>query len=378
MARYNKLINAYRGIIMAGAAVGTLLKTPAEGYAFFILLALLMVINMQLRIELNRYKFIPVSILLDIPLALYTNHRFPGFIYLILLVTLIDVLLKLKAEAYPLLFVATAAYAYCIILLHSAELIFILSMSYLVALMLLIHLRRELFAKIDIETLYDRLRQNNYELEGARARLLDYSRQVERITVLEERNRISRELHDSIGHSLTGILVQVDAAIQLMEHDREKGMDVLQQAYGNINSSIETVRQTVRGMRPVEYRTHISSLEELIEKFKNSTGVSIEYKTSGIPYELFPSVETVLYQNIQEALTNAVRHGQAKKISIHRVYKPNCTELLVSDDGTGCREIKKGFGLSGMEERLEIIGGSIKYNGEHGFTIHMVLPRKEL
>lgn len=378
MTKHNKLSNPYRALIMAGTAVGTLLQTQTAGYPFYALLVLLMIINMQLRIELNQYKVILLSVIVDIPLILYTNHRFPGYIYFMLLVTLIDILLRLKAEAYPMLSVVTATYGYCIISAGGFKLIFILSLLYILVLMLLIHLRLELLAKTDIELLYDRLRQNNHDLEAARARLLDYSRQVERVTALEERNRISRELHDSIGHSLTGILMQVDAAAQIMERDSKKGMELLHQAYGNINISIETVRQTVRKMRPVEYRTHTSSLEELIEKFKNTTGASIQYNTNGIPYELFPSVETVLYQNIQEALTNAVRHSQAKHISIQMTYRSDGTELLISDDGIGCREIKKGFGLSGMEERLEVIGGKIKYNGERGFSIYMYLPRKEI
>jgi signal transduction histidine kinase len=225
-----------------------------------------------------------------------------------------------------------------------------------------------------VEGLYEQLRRSNYELDAARSRLLDYSKQIEKITKLEERNRISRELHDSIGHNLTGILLQVDAAKQVMEVDRDRGMEILESVYKTINTSIEAVRQTVREIRPSKYQTHKASILELINRFTMDTGVNVEYKTSGIPYELFPSIEMVLYRNIQEALTNSVRHGGATNILVHIIYKNECTEAVISDNGTGCKEIKKGLGISGMEERLEIIGGSIKYEIENGFSIHMYIP----
>jgi signal transduction histidine kinase len=378
MTKYNSYLNAFRYTIITGAIIGTLMKLPADRYALFILFSLIILINMQLRGMREESGFTLISIILEVPLIIYLNSTFAAFTYFMLLVTLTDIVLKLKRNTELPMLMVTLAYAYCLTRLQSIELIFILALLYVTITVLLFQLRAESLAKIEVESLYDRIRQNNYELEAAQARLLDYSKQIEKITILEERNRIARELHDSIGHSLAGILMQVDAAMQLLKANQSKGMEVLQAAYDNINQSIETVKGTVHSLRPAEYQTHKSSILEMIEKFHQSTGIQVEYKTSGVPYPLFPSVEVVVYRNIQEALTNAIRHGQAQKITIHLIYKPESIELIVADDGVGCMELKKGLGLSGMEERLELIGGSIQYGGDEGFTIQMYIPRREI
>lgn len=376
--KYNNYVNAYRYLILSVALIGTLLKIPYNMYPLFILSALIFIVNTQLRISFDKHNFFIFSIILDMLIFCYMYLAFNGYVYLLLVLTLVDIMLRIKTDGYILSFIVTVAYIYGVITTNSIETSFPLIMFYSIIFLLLLHLRKELSLKTNVEELYEQLRRSNYELEAARGRLIDYSKQIERITKLEERNRISRELHDSIGHNLTGILMQVDAAKQVMEIDQNKGMEILEAAYKNINTSIETVRQTVRDIRPSEYQTHKSSILDIISRFKEETGVNVEYKTSGIPYELYPSIEMVLYRNIQEALTNAVRHGGATSILVHIIYKNECTEVVIEDNGIGCSEIKKGLGLSGMEERLEIIGGSIEYETEKGFTIHMYIPGEEL
>ncbi|MDF2673081.1 MAG: hypothetical protein K0R09_1346 [Clostridiales bacterium] len=376
--KYNNYIKAYRYLILAAALIGTLLNVPSEGYSMFILSSLVFIVNSQLRITINKHEFLLLSIILDVLIFSYMYFTFSGYTYFLLILTLVDIMLKLKAESYILVCIVTFSYIYSVITSYTIGISFIYIMFYLIIFLLLLHLRRELSLKTNVEELYEQLRRNNYEIEAARVRLLDYSRQIEKITKLEERNRISRELHDSIGHNLTGMLMQVDAAKQIIEVDRDRGMEILDSVYKNINNSIEAVRQTVRDIKPSKYQTHKASILELINRFGKDTGVNVEYKTSGIPYELFPSVEMVLYRNIQEALTNSVRHGSATNILVHIIYKPECAEVIISDNGTGCKKFIKGFGLSGMEERLELIGGSIKYEIENGFLIYMHIPRREL
>lgn len=256
--------------------------------------------------------------------------------------------------------------------------VLIIAGFYLVFFFILLQLRQESHLREDVELLYDQIRKNNYELETVRVRLLAYSRQVEQITQLEERNRISRELHDSIGHSLTGVLMQVDAAQQIIQVNQDKGLELINLAYQNINKSIETLKDTVQKIRPTAYQFHFASLQDMVDKFSLATDVHIKLGYSGIPYQLYPSVETTLYQNIQEALTNAVRHGKAENIQIHLTYHSDHTEVLVSDDGIGARDIKRGFGLAGMEERIGLIGGSLTFDGNNGFSIRMSIPREEL
>jgi signal transduction histidine kinase len=379
MNRYDPYLPAFRYSILTGAAAGTLLTIPSAGFPVVMLGFLLLAFNTQLRFLINNNRlFLVLSSLFDAAAAYYLSHAYSRLVSAVLLVTLADILLKLEAEAYPLTFVITPVYAWCTLNGASIREGFVFLLLYLAVFLLFMHTRRELSARADTEALYDRLRDSNYELEATRARLLEYSKQVETNTRLEERNRISRELHDTIGHKLAGILMQVDAAIQVMEVDRDKGMEIIRSAHANINESMDTVRETVRRLNPSGHAAARTSVRELAERFSGMTGIAIDFKTSGIPYDLYPSVETVLYRNLQEAFTNSVRHGHATRITVQLIYKPNMMEAVISDNGPGCGSVVKGFGLRGMEERLEIIDGSMEYDGSNGFTIHMKLPGKEV
>lgn len=379
MNRYDKYFLAFRYSILAGAMAGTLLTIPAGEYPLFMLTALLLVLNTQLRLLIEKKKaYVILSALLDLAFAFYLSRTFSVFSVLVLLVTLADILIRLETEAFILLWTISPLYVWCVLAAAPLEKGLVYLLIYPAVVLLLMHVRKELSVRRNTEMLYDQLRNSNYDLEAAQTRLLEYTRQVEVNTKLEERNRISRELHDSIGHKLTGILMQVDAAIQLIEAGDKKGMDVLKATYGNINESIEVVRDTVRKLNPSGHAASKTSLKELASDFGEMTGINVEYTARGVPYDLFPSVETVLYRNIQEALTNSVRHGQATNVRVRMVYRPDMLEAIISDNGTGCSRIVKGFGLQGMEERLGIVGGSIEYNGTEGFTIHMKLPGREM
>lgn len=375
---YNRHISIYRYLILIGGLVGTLFGISKGAYPMFVLSALLFVVNSQVRTTIENPNFLIISVILDVGLFLYIHTAFSGYTYILLILTLVDIMQRMKTEGFLFVFIVSAAYIYSVVSVYPLAAAIPLIMLYLIIFLLLLHLRKELSIKTNVEELYEELRRSNYELEAARGRLIDYSKQIEKITKLEERNRISRELHDTIGHNLAGILMQVDAAKQIMELDREKGMGLLEEVYKNINNSIEVVRQTVRDIRPVEYQSHKSSIQELINRFMLDTGIKVEYKISGVPHEFYPSMEMVIYRNIQEALTNSLRHGGATSILIHIIYKLGMTEVVIADNGTGCSKIKKGLGLSGMEERLEIIGGKIEYETENGFRIHMYIPGGEM
>jgi signal transduction histidine kinase len=374
MNKSKPCIAAARYLFLAAGIFGTLLTLPLSKYPVFILISLLLLINSQFRaVYLRRYPFI-MSIFLEIISVALIFHLYGGYIYLVLFSSLIDITLLLDYEAYFIGFLAYVILTYTAISSNNISAAFIIILFYAAEFLFLIQLKKELSIRTDTEVLYDQLRKNNYELETAKSRLIDYSKQVEKIAQLEERNRISREIHDSIGHNLTGALMQVDACIHIMEVNKDKGMELLHRVYSNINQSIEMVRQTVKELRPVYYENYSTALNNLIEKFKNDTGVNVYLNTLGIPYKLFPSIETALYRNIQEAMTNSVRHGMSKNIYMDLIYKPGTFELVIKDDGIGAGKYKKGFGISGMEERLSLIGGKMTIEAENGFEITMIIP----
>jgi signal transduction histidine kinase len=319
-----------------------------------------------------------LSVFLEVVLTLYLSISFSGYFFIILFATLSDAILGLRDEGILLFLIIGAALLFVTFNHLEEEVFYMIILFFICLLLYLIQIKKELENRSDAEILYDRIRKANYELEGARERLMDYSKQVEKVSQLEERNRISRELHDSIGHDLTGIFMQLDAAINVIENDKDKGYGLLKSARQNVSNSIENVRKAVRAIAPVTAIDSMKLLMELIEKFAEDTGIEVHWSTSGAFYKLYPSEETTLYKNTREALTNSARHGHAKNIDLSLEYQPDKIIYTIEDDGAGTKSLKKGFGLNGMEERIELVGGSIEYSSDKGFRITMVIPRKEL
>lgn len=368
-------IKITRYIFLIVPLLGELYKIPPSQCGKFMFLFLIIFLSSQLRrLNLN-YNINLFSYILEPLLIIYISHLYAGFCFIIIFSTIIDACINLKKEIYPYALFTGLILIYLIKNTYSMELVFMIVMFYITIILILLQLQKEFSIREDTEALYDKIRKYAYELERAKARLIDYSNQVEKVAQLEERNRISRELHDSIGHNLTGVLMQVDACIQIMNVNSEKGIELLHSIYNNINNSIENVRQTVQKLRPIGYRNNLEALRELISKYKTETGVNIELQIKGGNYGAYPAAETVIYNNVKEAITNSVRHSRCRTINIMLLYSEQYIEAFISDDGIGTADLKKGFGLKGIEERINLIGGTVSFSGSKGFHIHMTIPK---
>ncbi|MDQ2085039.1 sensor histidine kinase [Herbivorax sp. ANBcel31] len=224
------------------------------------------------------------------------------------------------------------------------------------------------------ETLYDQNRSYSYQLEDAKKKLEIYSKKIEYLSQAEERNRISREIHDTLGHKLVSILIQLEAAIKIIKIDNEKGRNILNSVRDNLRNCTEVLRKVVKKIKPEEIPYRIQSIEHMIENFKKSTGIIINFNINGQYQKLYPSTQIVIYKNIQEAITNSVRHGGANHIDITLSYFMNKVELSIEDNGRGCTKIKKGMGITGMEERVWLLGGKLKITTKNCFKITTIIP----
>lgn len=378
MYRYNTKVNVYRYFMILGTIIGSLLIIPSSKYAYYFSAVIILFLNFQIRLHFSNDKFKIASLIIDMPLILLIYTYFQGLNYLFFIITIIDTFFLLNKYILSIVTMAFLAFIYCISIINPIINIFLLILFYIFFILLLSHIKNQLNENEKISLLNDKIDKSNFELETAKLRMIEYSKEIEKISRAEERNRISRELHDSIGHNLTGILMQVDAAIHVLDNDKNKGMEILDSVYKNINKSIEDVRKTVRQIKPSEYKPSKNSISKLIDRFMKDTNINIELKTNGIPYQLTPGIEAVLYLSTMESITNSVRHGRSKNIWIHISYLSNFLDVVIKDDGIGCKVIEKGFGLSGMEERTEIVGGSIEFNGDKGFTTHIKLPQRRI
>lgn len=238
-------------------------------------------------------------------------------------------------------------------------------------------LRTASFGMNKAETFNDELRRKHYELEEARNRIADYAAKVEHLAQTEERNRIARDIHDELGHRLVRLKMMMDAACAVIPARPEKGFELVVEVRDQLADSMNILRNTVRNMKPDEANRPYS-LAALIEELGNTNGIELSFDTEGMPYPLYPSEEIVLYRNAQEAVTNAIRHGSADRFRIGIRYEQRTVTMTVSNNGAVPATIShKGLGLSGMEERIKLLGGSLEIGLAPEFTVTTVIPRSQ-
>ena len=216
----------------------------------------------------------------------------------------------------------------------------------------------------------------NRELKAANEKLEEYANESARMAETRERNRLAREIHDTLGHSLTGIITGIEACIMLMDIAPEATKEQLRAIAEVARTGIIDVRHSVKALHPdaLENMDLEDALYKLIDSTKRSTGVSIRTEFDADFRHLDQDEEDVVYRVVQESITNAIRHGKATEIRVTISRREEELHIIISDNGKGCSDVNPGFGLHHMKERLEMLGGRLEYEGDGGFTIHAVIP----
>ena len=220
-----------------------------------------------------------------------------------------------------------------------------------------------------------RIRKLNEQLNQANDQLRDYAVNMERMTQMRERNRLAREIHDTLGHTLTGIIMGADAGLALFDVAPEESRKRIEIVAQSARDGLTDVRRSIKALRPdaLEHSTLAQALEGLVENFRLTTSAQIAYFQEAEELKLDPDEEDALYRVVQEGLTNAVRHGRADRIEIRITRTGDAVSVSVRDNGTGCGTLEEGFGLRHMRERLEMLGGTLIYGNldrcaEDGYT----------
>lgn len=222
----------------------------------------------------------------------------------------------------------------------------------------------------------ERILALNNELKKANTKLEEYANESARMAETRERNRLAREIHDTLGHSLTGIITGIEACIMLMDIAPEATKEQLRAIADVARTGINDVRHSVKALHAdaLESMDIGEALQKLIDSTTRSTGVEILLNITTDLSHFNQDEGDVIYRVVQESITNAIRHGKASRIdiSISRMY--GCLHIIISDNGVGCDNVEQGFGLHHMKERLDMLGGSLEYTGSAGFIIHAVIP----
>ncbi len=213
------------------------------------------------------------------------------------------------------------------------------------------------------------------ELLKTHTKLKEYSNRVKELVAIEERNKIARDIHDTLGHSMTGVIMQIEMADHMIGKDDDSVSKLLSNAKCSAREGLQKIREIVETLEPNKNISKgIESIKVLINRFKEITRVDISLKIKGRVVRTSETVNTVLYRVIQESLTNSIRHGHANRININIKYLEHNINFIIQDNGNGADKIHKGFGLKGIINRIESIGGKVCFKSEDGFVVEGKLP----
>lgn len=231
---------------------------------------------------------------------------------------------------------------------------------------------RELNRRLDEATL--QLTQANYQL-------LEYAAVAEQEAVQNERKRFAREIHDTLAYTLTNLVVMVDAAKDLAAGDRKVLMEHLTLTHNQAKEGLLDVRRAIQALRPTRMSetTGLPAVYRLVQAFVKATQIEVQLNLGNVPLFLDEEADLAIYRLVQEGLTNALRHGKATEIEISFSLLKGGVCILVKDNGVGSTSFKEGYGLMGMRERIEHLGGSLEGAGgpEGGFSLTAWIPMKE-
>lgn len=312
----------------------------------------------EMRVLLGAWQLIPV---LFVPLILIGwQYNFRWVIYYCLGTALFDLTLKVMALGWGSPFLVTPAGA-----------IFTRTIAYLIVGYMVVRL-------MTIQ------RQQRQALAQANRQLTYYATTLEQLTISRERNRLARELHDTLAHTLSASAVQLEAIKVSVETGSGQTPALVDQALQTTRTGLSETRRALQSLRasPLEDLGLALAVRHLAETLTARTGAELAWHSSTPLRDMPPAVEQSIYRVAQEALENIVRHAAARHVSIRLDQVNGHVDLTVSDDGQGFElaqvDLTRHFGLRGMRERAEMAGGRLDIDSRpgQGTTIHFNVETK--
>ncbi|RUS48879.1 sensor histidine kinase [Cohnella sp. AR92] len=216
------------------------------------------------------------------------------------------------------------------------------------------------------------------EIDEQNKLLSQYAAEIERMTLLEERSRMSKEMHDTLGHSFISLIMSLDAAIALLGKNPSLAKEKLISIRGMTEQNLDEMRDIVHKMGEEETTSLADHAERLVSNFREYTGTVILLTLKGtertLPFDMRQSIIRV----IQESFTNALKHGKATEIELELRFSPSALSVAIRNNGTPLGKIEHGFGLSTMKNRVEMLGGtfSISSLAVAGVEVRCEIPLK--
>jgi signal transduction histidine kinase len=241
-------------------------------------------------------------------------------------------------------------------------------------------------AGIFISQLIQTLRRQQASLKLANKQLAHYSTTVESLTTSRERNRIARELHDTLAHTLTGLSVSLETAKAYFDVNQSKSKELIDRSLSATRSGIEETRRALKSLRasPLEDLGLSLAIRQLAESAAGRSHLNLSLKIPETIPVLSPEIEQCVFRTAQEAIENVCNHANARNLLVSLEYRNKEVRLQIGDDGAGFNPdspVEPGhFGLTGMKERAQAIGGHLDLvsAGGKGTTITLKLQEEAL
>ncbi len=258
------------------------------------------------------------------------------------------------------------------------DLTFFLTLAFIASIAYLI--RQERTSRLRAETLL-------HELEASHRQLQNYAEQVAELATTEERNRLAREIHDSLGHYMTVINVQLEKAIAFKARDAEAADQALKDAKHLASEALKDIRRSVGTLRSTPEKFSLAQALAGLVAHLESSQMTIDLQIEGDETGFSKQSLQTLYRAAQEGLTNIQKHAQASRVTVHIKLEDQQASLMITDDGQGfdpalLAESKQEshYGLQGIRERLELVRGSFKVESSphHGTSLLVTVPKNPL
>lgn len=365
----------YLSIIFIIATISVNNKIDIYGVGF----VLVYIINNQLRFFTynNKKSFIVISILIEWIVVYFTFSSYGGMMFFYFLPSILDSAFLIDGVlSYTVSLLGVVAMLVCGKSLFTNEAL-LSTFSLMTFLALSNYIKEEVKGKRRAQDLYDKLRLSENELKKAKEDLEIYANSIEELTLLRERNRISREIHDSVGHSLSTAIIQLGAIEKMAKQNGEVASSLAKNLGEFMKNSLQEVREAVRALKPREFEKYegILAIEELAKNFQKLTGVLVKLRYSKENGSLNSDNSFVIYRVAQEFMSNSLRHGKATEINIFMSFNEDNLIITLRDNGIGAEKIERGIGLQSIWERVSELGGQISYNTSkgQGFLLKVIL-----
>jgi signal transduction histidine kinase len=224
------------------------------------------------------------------------------------------------------------------------------------------------------------------EVEGALKRLneanigyLNYSAAVSELSKVEERNRITRELHDIVGYSFVTNIMMLEAARDLVPKDQDRGVRLILETRDNLERGLTEIRKALYQWRVAssEPPMDLNKILQMVRIIEEVTNLEVDIDISAIANNLEGEIGLFLFNFLQETIVNSFLHGKARKVAVSLTRSDAAVFCRVTDDGVGAAAIKEGIGIQGIRERLGLLGGVLTLaNRSYGFEVMAEIPNE--